>query len=237
MDYLEYKFNTDKESLIIEDYLEKHNKKKNLWWKSLKGINQVFNTHLDILYENASKFFEGKEQNSDNWTPKTAKSCPAIGNSFLNKIFLVKAPCDIFLSIQENGSFYYQTPEGGFLTVESHAKDQFHTTENNIFEGYLNIKFCFPILLSSKKCFMFLDPQYHTPDNGIKVLNGVIENEHLPQPLNINTVIKMDELEKHFLIKKGTVLCYLWSPNELHLKHNKDLKLKPKSTFFGRFNQ
>ena len=235
MDYLEYKITKDIQGLTVDDYLEKHNKKKNLWWRSLTGIMSTYKHHHEIFKKNATDFFNGKAPDyTKNTTVKTAKSCPAIGNAFLDKIILVKAPCDIFLSVNKKEAFYWQIPTDNLIEITSHLSEQFQTEQNNIFYGYVNIKFCLPFLIKANCDYVFLEPQYHNFDSEIKVLNGVIETKHSTQQLNINTLIKVDVLQKDFLIKKGEVLCYLWSVNELDIKENKNLILKPKTTFFGK---
>ena len=234
MNTLEYNFSKKLDAVDIDDYLISHHKTKNVWWKTLKGIGDEYNRHLNFLKENANNFFNNGHSTEFCSTPKTAKSCPAIGNGVLNKSHLVLAPCDIFLRVRPDNTWFYQTPVDGLLDISSHSQYQFHTKDENIFKNYINIKFEFPLLVSTNKNpYIFLEPQYHNPNFEMKILQGAVEDKYTKaQPLNINTLIKITDEDRDIFIKKGEVLCYLWSPQKLNLKENKKLIIKPKLKFF-----
>lgn len=236
MSYLEYNFTNTETGLCIDDYLEKHNKKNNDWWKSLSGVGGVFNTHLEWFRDSAKKYFDGNHHNAYKGTPLTAKTCPAIGKGFLDKIFLIKLPCDMFIEISNDGQYYYQLPDTSIMSMNTHPTHQFHSKENNIFENYVNIKFQFPIHISAgNNPLLYLDPQYHNFESEFKILNGVIDPKYQPQELNVNTLVKIEKQNKHFMLKKGTVLGYLWTPKQLTIRENKKLKLKTTTRFANNY--
>jgi len=226
MKYLEWNYKFD---WLSEDdlpsFLEKCSKSKVPWWKNLKPFVGLFKNHMQYFAEKAMAYFSNIEIKQDEGIITTVKSCPAITDGILDKCFLVKAPCDIFIAIKDY-KFYYEVPEASLLKVTSHSHEQFYTEKDNPFENKMNIKFELPLTIGIKKVpYIFLHPQYHKQDYPFEVLNGSLDGTIFDRhALNINTMIDINKAPKEMLIKKGTVLAYLWTAESLELKRNTKLK-------------
>jgi len=150
----------------------------------------------------------------------TAKTCSGILN-VLNDSILVKAPCDIIITINDEGSWSYVTPSGSdyISLTEDHPPVQFTSPnkKNDLFKNKRVIKFIFPITLRAKEPYIHLDPQYHkaTP---LTVLSGAIVTPNAP--LNLISIFDIPPKggSADIIIKKGDVLAYLWASKPLKLK-------------------
>jgi len=216
----------------ISLFIEPHSKNKNKWWLSLNSVANFYKTHKDVFSENAKNFFQSNTDIVPINSSATAKTCPAIGVGLLDRAFLIKAPCDIYISFSPEGGYYFDIKSMKQMNISSHPLDQFYSKQDNPFDGYTNIKFELPIILDAKNNdYLFLDAQYHKHNNPFKVVYGVINQNR--KPLNVNVLFKIPNEITNYHIKAGTVLCYLWSPKKLKLKRNTNLKEKKSNKFFG----
>jgi len=238
MKTLKYKLfeeETNTYEISIEDFLEPHNKKHNCWWSNLplfpNGIRNL-KEHWEMSLQRS------KEGNFEPVTPVTAKICPAIGPGILDKVFLVKTPTDISITVDKDTAYVWQSVDR-VMNVVSHPCHQFYSEKDNPFDGYLNIKFELPVFLGTDNVpWMFLHPQYHNQNLPYQVLNGIVEGIYTTKEvLNINTIMKLpagDEPDTH-LIKAGTVLAYMWFPEKMKLVEEKGLFKQPLlKKFFGK---
>jgi len=156
-------------------------------------------------------------------TLATSKTCPGILNILRNCV-LVKAPCDISITIDDTGEWRHRVPDSRFIKLEdAHPPEQFGTPFNKgagLFDQDRVLKFSLPILLTSEEPYIHLDPQFHST-RPLRVINGVIAGSSTKgAPLNIITMFKIPDkggiLEID--ISKGEVLAYLWSPSKIKLK-------------------
>jgi len=216
----------------FNDFIEVGKKNSNSWWKSLDSVQDVFKTHLKMFDVNAKHFFATGQSNPLN-TTATVKTCPAIGNGLLDKIILLKLPCDVFISVNEKGVLYWNINAPSKLKIESHPTSQFSSSTNNPFENKVNIKFKLPIVLDfSGDTYMFLQPQYHKQNYPLQVINGSSSKRRINA--SINTFIDIPKETQSYHLKEGTILSYLWlDNNKIKLSKNKNLTEKFPSKFFG----
>ena len=150
----------------------------------------------------------------------TAKTCSGILNILSNSV-LVKAPCDILISIDSDGTWSYVTPPGSAYVklAEEHPPVQYTPArkEDAIFKNKQVIKFIMPITLRASEDYIHLAPQYHS-DLPLTLLSGVIETASAP--LNLITTFDIPPKGEvtEIVIKKGTVMAYLWTAKPLRLK-------------------
>lgn len=217
----------------IHLFLEQGGKTKNLWWKNLKGFSDNAKSHLDYFKQRVNNHYNGIKRYEYGSTLSTAKTCPAIGNSLLNKTIVVKCPFDCFFSIEPDGRYHYEFSYGG-ITLETHTYNQLYSDKDNPFDGYAVIKWKFPIVIDlASQPYMFLEPQYEKNKTPFKVLNGVVEN-YRRLPLNVNTLIKLPKEQEVYHIKEGTHLAYIWTPKYSKLQYDKKLKVSTIKHFFIR---
>jgi hypothetical protein len=216
---------------VIRNYLEPITLKSSCWWSNMAKTIQSVNTNSYVEYINAvhTNLFKATES-SLSVTPSydvagsiaTAKSCPAI-ISLLSTSFLVRSPADIYITVQEDGNFLWNT-SNNLITIEHHPPCQFTPDDDkgNLFKGKVNVKFNTGIVIrTSKMPWLFLQPMYHN-NADFTVINGVVSNKHAKgRMLNINTFFNIpiggEPITYH--IKKGDVLCYLWFPKKMKMKH------------------
>jgi hypothetical protein len=162
----------------------------------------------------------------------TAKTCPGL-KTLLTDSILVKAPCDILITIKDTGEWVYKVPSEGLITLsEDHGPEQFgypfKEEDQKLFETRRIIKFSLPIQISTEGVsFIYLDPQLHSKNRELTVINGVIGGEATTRGGTLN-IITMYELPQKgssisISIKKGSILAYLWASRPLKLKHFKDM--------------
>ena len=242
-DKLYYTFNDPAWNKDPERYinlmLEQSSRNKSCWYsnvpKILGGVrNFVFKKHRDIM--------NGVPPHKTKNRSGSARLCPAI-HSVLDNSILIKCPSDLAISITSNKEFFYTTPDplgsnSPLIAIRSHGYSDMENVESpKLFEGYMNIKFVFPIHIgnNSDTPLIFLHPNFHTRSE-FTVLNGVIPRGYVKyQELNINTLVKVPEKGEpptEIFIKKGEVLAYLWSPKQLSLTPSRKEGLLPLFTKF-----
>lgn len=217
----------------IDLYLEVSKKQNNLWWKNLPALINNFKTHKQYLSQKAKDYFS--QIPNEDITTSSAKTCPAIGNPILNQSLLLKTPCDIALTIRADGEWFWEISATDGLNISSHSTDQFYSSKDNPFDNFINFKIELPIVISTKQNYIFLHPQYHKQDYPLTVLNGVMHSKNLHRPkLNINTIIKIPKEQTTYIIKEGTVLCYLMFSDKVQLVKDENLKEKFKKYLYER---
>jgi len=209
-----YYWNWSSDNFMDEDinqYIEVSNKKNNVWWRSLKNVTSFYKTHIELFKDLASNYFNSG-QISDLNTTATAKTCPAIGNGLLNKVILVKLPCDVMISINEQGSTYWNIKDQEQVSIQPHATEQFNSDKENPFVNKINIKFVLPIIFSSSKdTYMFLQPQFHKQNYPFEVVSGSVNWDRIK--IAINTMIEIPKEQTEYHLKAGTILSYMWFDN------------------------
>ena len=216
----------------IDQFIEVSNKKNNSWWRNLNNVTSFYKTHIDVFKDFATKFFNTNEV-SELQSTATAKTCPAIGNGLLNKIILIKLPCDVMISINEQGSVYWNARVPNWVEIRSHGTQQFYSNKKNPFFNKINIKFVLPVVLSTNKdTFMFLQPQFHQQNYPFEVVNGSVNKDRVS--VAINTVIDIPKEQTEYHLKAGTILSYMWfDNNNITLEKNDKLKVSAPVNFFG----
>lgn len=254
----------------IELFLEPYKKRKDPWWRSLPEVmfghssfanfykEKVKSLYVPNTKENAA--LKRRYKNSN--TPSSAKWCPGIFNDFLDKCYLVKAPCDIYVKVD-----FGETPASAFRYYHEFANPKFghlttHGTQQWVgdpkkcaISGSVNFKFCFPVIVNSNSPLMFCPPQYHQKVTTFETMLGVLDVPYnilgrnfrgTGFQLNLNTLLKFPHVNgvetpvKEIFIQTGSILAYMWCPNRL--KMEKDDKLEsygrtrmcPMKKFFGK---
>lgn len=242
MKTIEWKFidgAKDLDESYIGDFMEKQSKKSNCWWSKLPAMLNGWKSYEAFyawfIKEHIKHTPEGAPLEIPTVSLQTAKTCPAIGKGLLDKTYLLKTPVDIQFYIDSQGKVVVQ-PFSDLIKVSSHSTQQFHINENNPFERMINFKFELPIIIDTKGLsYMFLQPQFHKQKYPFQVVNGVIEGDYTRRmSLNINTVFKVpEEGEQTFFIRRGTVLSYLWLPEQTKLKHSETMQKRIQTGWFG----
>ena len=238
MKELEWRFTGEWVDKLSEDFitevLEVSEPKKNCWWSNMKAFADGNTSWKQRFHDVINNIRQGREDSfAETFT--TAKLCPAIREGILNKVVLIKMPNDLIISKDETGRFGH-TGCSGFVDVGAHSPKQWHTEKDNPFENKFNMKFQFPIYTRTEKelPWMFLHPQYHKQDLPFEVLNGVIEGKNTKgQFLALNTMAEIPKEQETIMIKKGTVIAYMWLPEKVKLKYNPKMKIKHQTTFSG----
>ena len=230
-----YHWNWTNDTLMDEDlnqFIEVGNKKNNAWWRNLKSLSSVYKTHKEIFKNIALRYFNYGET-TELSTMATAKTCPAIGRGLLDKIILIKLPCDAMISINEKGQTYWNTMNADRLVIRTHSTEQFYTTKENPFENKVNIKFELPISFSAHKdTYMFLQPQFHKQNYPCQVLNGSVNYDRIQ--IIVNTLIDIPKEQTEYYLKEGTVIAYMWfDNNNIKLEKNNKLRMDRPTKFFG----
>ena len=197
---------------------------------------QIQETHLEKLKESYEEYPDVSDQlgavvmdasegerNLYNTSVSTAKKCPAI-ISILKNIYVIKFPTDFILSIDENGRCVGTAPRTDLLRFASHHKNQFvpESDETHIFDNKVNVKFEFPIYMSTTNStpWTFLQPIYHT-EQPYTVAIGEVEGVYTKsQELNVNTFFnkaKKGEVDT-YTFKAGDALAYIYFGEKLETK-------------------
>jgi hypothetical protein len=210
------------ESLIAE-ILEKAKPTSSCWWSKLKSRTDDFKDNLHKLKENQISLLKGLAPNNDKTGP-TMKSCPGVLDLF-NRAFLVKSPCDIVLTTDSNGAFYYDIADTSMINIDTHEKNQFLQPGNDLFKNKMCIKFMLKVRLKTSGFgYLLTTPTYHS-DLGFTVPVGCVEGNYADnQYLNIITFLDLpkDNETKTLTIRKGDVLAYLVPFEKCRLAFSKD---------------
>ena len=213
----------------IDRILSPSSPKSSCWWSNLTTGMGLKGRVAKIMRRQRALLSREEQVSGSPAFDVNIKSCPAVNDVLFNS-FLIKAPCDLAFSITKDGEFNYDCACNLFK-IESHHISQFHTEKNNVFEGLMNIKFMFPVLIRTKEVpLMYLQPMYHN-NSPFMVVNGTIAGKYTKsQPLNLNVMVEIPKtsVPVSYSIKKGDILAYLWSPHKLELLH------KPKDIFNKR---
>ena len=199
----------------IEKYISTASPSSSPWWRGLPSM-------IDNI-KNVKDWINVSEKGT---TGSTIKSCPGILD-LLKISYVVKLPCDFILEIDKldgpgDPDWRWRAPDA-LLNVEGHSRNQYSSSEEQIFKNETNIKFKFPVHLTSKKklTFMVNSPDYHN-EVPFKVMPGVMKiNANIALPLNINVMFPIPRQEAvSYFFKAGTPIAYLISLNgyrpELH---------------------
>jgi hypothetical protein len=236
------------EENVIDRYLEESTPSKSPWYKflpintSITLLGKYIPSTNRLIERLSLECLKGVEEHCNQARVSTIKTCPGILN-ILNNSILVKAPCDISITISSNGSWVHHIPDYPYLDiVEDHPPGQFTSMDKytgDVFKNERVIKFNLPLFLSTDgEPYIHLHPQLHSK-TPLKVVNGVIGG-HLTKiaPLNIITTFEVPEKGEfiNINIKKGDVLAYLWSNSRLRLKKAKKMGMgRPFMLFHDKF--
>ena len=230
-------------NLIIEEGTPKSSS----WFSGVPSFGRSDKKIMDYFSSLKKTFFSGEFSGEDQIFDllrepvSTVKFCPAFPGLF-NRIFLIKTPLDIHLTLSRNGGLYWNMPQNfgpQLIEISNHHSRQFTSSKSNLFNDMINIKFAMHLNIGTEKKmpYMFLPPMYH---NNVPwtVLQGVVEKEHTTsQPLNLNTMFPLPEDEtKDYYIQEGTVLAYLFTMEPSELKMSEHVLMpKYKTKFFGKY--
>jgi hypothetical protein len=164
--------------------------------------------------------------------PSTIRVCRGVNNILKNSIML-KAPCDIHISTQgeEIISTFANGKMMNFARID-HGREQY--TQNNgenLFGDVIDVKFSFPISFETTSDMIFLQPQFHG-NVPWTVVNGAI-NKNYAETLSLILLFPLTDEIKHYFIKAGTVMAYIWSPEKMTLKHNAKINPKHNNKFIS----
>jgi len=239
---IKYKFIHDKYNNksvaeeMIDKILEKATPKSSEWWRKLPSfkegvtnkVKHIIDIHKDILVNKLTL-------NPDE-PVVTAKSCPGIHFLF-KRTFLVKAPCDAVITINDKGDVIGSIVQEDLMTITDHPRWQFISPGNNLFAGKICLKFNIQVELQCKNAgYMFDHPIYHN-NPGFTVASGYIsEKFRKGQQLNIITFVDLPEegKVKNIVIKAGDVLSYIITPEDdvvLEYSNSRFMALVARRTF------
>jgi len=182
------------------------------WFKSLPvffrekhDIKRIWEIHKELILnppkgpEDVPPFIPGN---------KSARSCPAI-NSFLKQSYILKFPCDIAVTINSDGQWQASETRQDLMVLEGHPAEQY---QSGIFENKVNIKFCYPIRITTDNIpWGFYQPIYHE-EQPFTVTPGIVDGKWTKsQELNINTVFNKPEKGQvdHYHFKTGDAFAYI----------------------------
>lgn len=193
----------------IGDILEKATPKSSKWWSSLPTTIWGYKDYLSHLREVHADFLSGVNRDRMD-SVGTAKVCPAIVGLF-TKAFLIKAPCDAFITLDDRGEFAYSSAND-LLSVSIHPTDQFYGHGNELFEGKTALKLSLGLDIGiTKGDYMFDNAFYHSK-LPFTVAKGFVAGKYTPGQ-NLNLVIMVDTPKAgektEISITAGNVLAYL----------------------------
>jgi len=219
----------------IGNFLEESTLESSRWYKALpiniseSLIGKYIPSTLKLIkHLQKGCLVEGDEASCrtlSNTAFSTAKTCPGLKN-VLESCILVKCPCDVEITIDDKGTWVYNTPEKGLLTLtEEHPPSQFGSPfthkDLQLFKNKRVIKFQLPITLTTEgEPFIHLDPYLHSNRSPLTTVTGVISGAATKgMPLNIITTYDLPETGglHSISISKGTILAYLWASKPLRL--------------------
>lgn len=203
---------------LIQDILVKATPKSSKWWASLPSNVRGYKDYFQHLREVHKGMFNGEDVNRMS-TITTAKSCPGILGMF-DKAFLVKSPCDIFITVDDAGNWVYNSANN-LVTVSMHNDDQFYGYGNELFENKISLKILIEIDIEIQGAddYMLDHPSYHNNLDFLVTKGFVSGKFNRGMQLNIITLIDLPPKgeKKEIAISAGDVLAYL-IPSEYNVK-------------------
>jgi len=233
-----------KDGELIDLYLENKGTKGSCWFSSLKlniseNLIGKYIPSMKRFIATLQKSCLGGDSKACEYINldklSTIKTCPGVRGIISNSI-VVKAPCDILITVNSEGEWVYRVPDSRLVQVaEEHPAMQFgapFTNENSaLFKNKRVIKFKLPIKISTDGTpYIHLQPQFHS-DLPLSVVNGIIEGPHTKgAPLNIITLCTLPKRGStlEIQINKGDALAYLWSPKPFKIKEGTSKDIKPR---------
>jgi hypothetical protein len=222
---------------LIDEFVEQGGTSSCPFMRGLKAFSSM--SPVKKYSEIKERFWRGElspDEISREFTQKTstAKVCPGI-RDLMNNAIVVKAPCDMHISVTPEGRFMANVVNDEIISFNSHDRQQFQGTEID-YSDKINLKFEMELMFKPQCDMIYLQPMYHG-NVPFTVMNGVIK-KGTTQPLNINTLFDIPkEGIQHHYIKKGTALCYFWSTDKMKIKlkpHN-SLKKQMQLKFIGGY--
>lgn len=226
-------------NIKLNDIIEPCRPSTSEWFSSMdffingaKNINEYF---ANLKRRCLTQVVTHEEFNA----PTTVKNCIGIKDLFKNS-YIIKSPCDFHVSVIPHENEYivaFNSSDSILLKHEIHAPQQYKNNKNKLFHNYTNLKLALPVLIRSKADYLYVDPVYHNETPlPLKVLPGVIA-DHQTHDLNINTIV--ENKEQDFLIKKGTVLTYLYFVSPVEFKIDRNIKYAPRfrKTFAWQYGE
>ena len=168
---------------------------------------------------------------------KTAKSCPAIIDH-LNHCIVLKAPCEFEIKFGEE-DIEYEVSNPELMSIAYHppvqykpkAKSKSFKTKGNVFSEYVNAKIVFPFVFKTNKIpSTFMDPFFHNPETGLKVVQGSFMKEYAKNhTFQVNTFGKRNTIVR---FKKDDPIAYIWYPEKVSfVRSNKPLSTPIMTSF------
>lgn len=153
------------------------------------------------------KLAEGDNSISDHVRKKipnirTVKLCPSFSDIY-NEGFILPAPCDIWMRVEEDGEWEYRLSNPSF-SMEDHGNNQYVNHVNNDVKHIFKLTYPYNIIVpdgySIRQVPMIYDynPDWH-------VAYGVVESDKAPE---VSIQILYTSKENEVLIKAGTPLVY-----------------------------
>jgi|SaaInlStandDraft_5_1057022.scaffolds.fasta_scaffold77777_2 hypothetical protein len=236
----------------IQDILQYSSFKKCPWFIGLQtyigGSTIIYDTIRKVhqyLFRNknllAESGYRGAEEIGGLDTVGTARTCPAVREQIRDSI-LVLMPCDLVLSYDAAEDLLIDTPSGeNKVTVGVHPRDQVTMSSSPLkhFKDKIFIKYELPILIGVAPSvpFILMDPIFHNHPPGTVVSGIMPSRDPSLKPLNIIVAMDLPPVGSTttVVIKKGTVLAYIWADGNITITDAKTRGLKGylRSKFIG----
>lgn len=204
----------------IKTILSKAAPTSSCWWSKLKqrvdgskdNIGSVKLVHQESLAGRSKDFFLGV----------TAKTCPGILSLF-NKAYLLKAPCDIVITVSSTGSYEWDVSNDKLVDIGEHPTHQFQSKGSTLFKNKLCFKITLKLQLSIEGSgYLLLDPFYHN-ELGLETALGYLPPVYSKgEDLNVFLFIEKPLKDTDTVtIPAGTTLQYLLPDVKTRLVHSK----------------
>jgi hypothetical protein len=229
--------------ISYKEFLQESSTKSSCWFSNLPLFVHRARSLVHELRDKHVQIFNTRNiQDLDSVPALTAKTCPAV-RSILDNSILVKAPVDLAITIKNDGSYIAQPSTPEFMGVSEHPVAQVESSDaasNKVFEGALILKLALEMSVSnfSGSSLVFMQPTYHTKVPYL-VVPGVVPSSYLKTWKRLN-IIAIFEIPKEgyvtHLIRKGDILAYLWSEDNLTVVESSEHKgVKIKDSFRTKF--
>ena len=136
---------------------------------------------------------------------RTAKHCPSFVDIFLEGIIMY-AHCDMYLKVEDDGSYYWEVPDGSGFTLQHHTDDQFldyfpKSKVRKVFKVISPFELIVPKGYSLRQVPLIYDynPDWH-------IAYGVYQAD-----INQEVVLQLmyTSESNEVFIESGTPMCYL----------------------------
>lgn len=197
----------------------------------LKSIKHIFDKLKDDAYYGNIPYEQYVAEKND--VHATIRTCPGV-NRILKTSYMLTAPCDMHLSVTAEETAELIVADEKLAKITMHHPSYQHTTTEGekILGDNIMVKFNMPYAIKSEVPLMFLQPQMHGSQSWT-VINGVLPEKRAHQMAIILSFPRPKSGQEHYMIKKGTVLSYLWSSEKTKLVKSKSRLVPYQSKFIG----